>query len=102
MSRTEGNVVMDQVLDAYLQDSQYEEVRKFNHEPQTFDFEKHTQDSIQRFRSKQEAYKRQEKEDEQNKGKTLGPQKHSKTGMPQIPGSMEHFILDEINKKIKK
>ena len=33
MSRIEGATVMEQVLSSYLIDSEYETVRKFNHEP---------------------------------------------------------------------
>ena len=68
MTQEEGRVVMEQVLDSYLIDSQYEQVRAFNHTPQSFDFEKHTQESIQRFREKQSAMREAEarlREDEQ-------------------------------------
>jgi len=42
MSRNEGATIMEQVLQSYLHDSEYETVRKFNFEPQSFDFEAHT------------------------------------------------------------
>jgi hypothetical protein len=32
----------------------------------------------------------------------LGPQTHSKLNMPKVPGSSEHFIMDEINKIVKR
>ena len=41
---------MSQVLDSYLIDHQYEKVRQFNDEPNSFDFDKHTQESIANFR----------------------------------------------------
>ncbi len=50
MTRLEGATVMEQVLNSYLVDSEYETVRQFNHAPQTFDFEAHTLNSIARFR----------------------------------------------------
>ena len=37
---------MNQVLDSYLNESQYEQVKAFNHTPQQFDFEAYTQASI--------------------------------------------------------
>ena len=33
MSRNEGAAIMEQVLKSYLLDTEYETVRKFNHEP---------------------------------------------------------------------
>ena len=42
------------------------------------------------------------KADEEKKAISLGPQSHSKPSMPMIPGSSEHFILDEINKQVKR
>ncbi len=46
MSRLEGAAVMEQVLQSYLMDSEYEIVRKFNFEPNSFDFESYTKRSI--------------------------------------------------------
>ena len=44
---------MTQVLDSYLIDSEYEKVRRFNDEPNSFDFVAHTNESITNFRNKQ-------------------------------------------------
>ena len=45
---------MEMLLDSYLMDSEYEKVRQFNHEPGSFDFERHTQESIAKFQVKHE------------------------------------------------
>jgi len=102
MTRSEGTAVMQQVLDSYLVDHEYETVRKFNHEPQSFDFEDHTTKSIERFRVIHTPLKKAEDaKKEAGKSKLiLGPQSHSKPAMPMVPGG-EVFILDEVN-KIKK
>ena len=95
---------MSQVLDSYLIDHQYEKVRQFNDDPHTFDYERHTQESINNFRQKQKIMKdlaAKKEEDTKKKPVSLGPQKHSKPGMP-LPGSSEHFILDEIEKNVKR
>ena len=41
---------MDMLLDSYLIEEEFEKVRQFNHSPGEFDFEKHTQESITKFR----------------------------------------------------
>ena len=50
MSQDEGGAVMDMLLDSYLNEEEFEKVRRFNHSPNEFDFEKHTQESIAKFR----------------------------------------------------
>ena len=52
MTKEEGSVVMSQFLDSYLIDHEYEKVRKFNDEPNSFDFEEYTRDRIANFRHK--------------------------------------------------
>ena len=102
MSQQEGEIVMSQILDSYLIDHQYEKVRQFNDEPNLFDFEGHTKDMITQFRQKQKLMKElAEKADQEKAAVSLGPQKHSRPGMP-LPGSSNHFILDEINQNIKR
>ena len=41
---------MDMILDSYLREEEFEKVRQFNHSPGEFDYEKHTQESIAKFR----------------------------------------------------
>ena len=41
MTQDEGAAVMEQVLESYLVDSEFEKVRQFNHSPGQFDFERH-------------------------------------------------------------
>ena len=95
MTQDEGAVVMNQLLDSYLIDSEYEKVRQFNHDPHRFDFVKHTEEALRMFQSKLDQRKSERKLQAQ---KTLGPQKHSKPGSAMIPGQTEHFIIDEIKK----
>ena len=45
---------MEQILDSYLVESEFEKVRQFNHSPGQFDFEKHIRDSIVSFKAKHE------------------------------------------------
>ena len=52
MTQDEGGTVMEMLLDSYLVDSEYEKVRKFNHQPGEFDFNRHTEESIQKFHTK--------------------------------------------------
>ena len=40
---------MMNLIDGYLLESEYEVVRKFNHEPNSFNYETYIQDSLQRF-----------------------------------------------------
>ena len=46
LSRMEGQVVMEQLLDCYLDATLYEKVRQFNHEPGKFDHEQWIKESI--------------------------------------------------------
>ena len=93
---------MAQLLDSYLIDHQYEKVRQFNDEPGQFDFEAHTTERISDFRNKQKLMREiAEKNKEEKAAISIGAQKHSKPGMP-LPGSSNHFILDEINQNIKR
>ena len=72
MSRLEGATIMEQVLQSYLVDSEYETVRQFNHEPSSFDFETYTKRSIQRFRQIHQELVDREKAIEQQKGEAHG------------------------------
>ena len=93
MTQDEGATVMDQLLDSYLIDSEYEKVRQFNHSPAYFDFEKHTRDSMISFKTKLKKVKAERTEDAHL---FLGPQKHSKPHRPMLPGQGNRFFLDEI------
>ena len=86
---------MDMILDSYLNEEEFEKVRQFNHSPGQFDFEKHTQESITKFRDLLKLRKAKRTIEAQQ---SLGPQKHSKPGSPMIPGQTEHFVIDEIKK----
>eukprot|EP00354_Favella_ehrenbergii_P002502 CAMPEP_0170460016 /NCGR_PEP_ID=MMETSP0123-20130129/6520_1 /TAXON_ID=182087 /ORGANISM="Favella ehrenbergii, Strain Fehren 1" /LENGTH=77 /DNA_ID=CAMNT_0010724811 /DNA_START=309 /DNA_END=542 /DNA_ORIENTATION=- len=54
MTQDEGGAVMEMVLDSFLVDSEYEKVRQFNHEPGTFDFARHIDESLPKFKAKLE------------------------------------------------
>ena len=49
LNEDEGKTIMTMLMDKYLQDSQYETIRKFNHEPATFDHESYIRDSLLSF-----------------------------------------------------
>ena len=42
--------MMNVMLNTYLVDQFYENVRKFNHEPNQFNYEKHVEDGVLEFR----------------------------------------------------
>lgn len=50
MTKDEGQTMMNVMLNTYLVDQFYETVRKFNHEPNQFNYEKHVEDGILEFR----------------------------------------------------
>ena len=52
LTQDEGGTVMEMLLDSYLVDSEFEKVRQFNHSPAEFDFDRHTQESVQKFKAK--------------------------------------------------
>ena len=49
LSEDEGQTIMERLLNSYLRDSEYETIRKFNQEPDKFNYEKHIQDSLVEF-----------------------------------------------------
>ena len=79
---------MTQVLDAYLIDHQYEQVRRFNDEPNTFDYEQYTKDSIATFRNKQKKIREEAEENKTADEKPplfLGLQEHNKSSSLGLP-----------------
>lgn len=50
MTKDEGQTMLNVMLNTYLVDHFYENVRKFNHEPNQFNYEKHVEDGILEFR----------------------------------------------------
>jgi len=50
MTKDEGQTMLNVMLNTYLVDHFYENVRKFNHEPNQFNYEKHVEDGIMEFR----------------------------------------------------
>lgn len=86
-------------MDMYLVNDLYDKVWEFNHKPDTFDHAKFMSESIERFRAKQKDLEEQEEKDK-NPKIALGPQSHSKTNKPMLPGQTEYFILDEIKRRI--
>lgn len=38
LSKVEGQVILNQIMDAYMIDENLEMVKQFNHEPQKFDY----------------------------------------------------------------
>ena len=97
MTQDEGGVVMEMLLDSYLQDSEFEKVRQFNHAPNSFDIEKHTQESIEIFHAKM---KKRLAERTVDASKSVGAQKHSKPNRPMLVNQKEHFVIDEIKKQV--
>ena len=51
LTQADGNWVLKELLDSYLIESRFEEVKKFNHDPNNFEFEKYIEESVQRFRA---------------------------------------------------
>ena len=49
LSEDEGFVLMNQLLDGYLHDTNFETIKKFNHEPDTFDYTEYMNGAIQEF-----------------------------------------------------
>jgi ATP11 protein len=49
LNKDEGQAVLNTVLNAYLVESCFEHVRKFNHEPAQFNYEEYTQRALQDF-----------------------------------------------------
>lgn len=41
LSEDEGQTIMERLLNSYLKDSEYETIRKFNQEPDKFNYEKY-------------------------------------------------------------
>jgi len=41
LDEDEGHVLMTQLLNGYLRDTEYETIKMFNHEPNSFDYEQH-------------------------------------------------------------
>jgi len=103
MSKAEGTVILNQIMDAYMIDENLERVRQFNHEPQKFDYQAHTDRSIADFRAKQalvdKAFASLAAE---GKGPQtlMGAQSHSKANRPMIPGGGA-FIQQDIDKYSK-
>ena len=79
LSRDEGQVIMEQLMDIYLDATLYEKVRQFNNEPQKFDHEAWIKESIHRFRQKQKEI--DAKTMLESEAVKLGPQSHSKVDM---------------------
>ena len=76
------------MLDAYLIDHQYEQVRRFNDEPNTFDYEQYTKDSIATFRNKQKKIREEAEKNKTEDGKPplfLGLQEHNKSSSLGLP-----------------
>lgn len=49
LNEDEGKTLMKRMLDTYLIESQFELVRRFNHEPNRFDYERYIKDELERF-----------------------------------------------------
>ena len=50
LDEDEGKTLLTRLLESYLIDSEFETVRKFNHEPAAFDFNIYIQEELARFR----------------------------------------------------
>lgn len=51
LNEDEGKALMTILLNSYLRDSQYEVVRAFNHEPESFKYEEYIQNALSEFNS---------------------------------------------------
>lgn len=49
MNKDEAQAMLNTLLNSYLVDHFFDRVRKFNHEPNQFNFEQYTQDAIGEF-----------------------------------------------------
>tara|TARA_B110000285_G_C14883691_1_gene495145 strand:- start:150 stop:623 length:474 start_codon:yes stop_codon:yes gene_type:complete len=49
LSEDEGQTIMEKLLNSYLRDSEYETIRKFNQEPDKFDYEEYIKQSLAEF-----------------------------------------------------
>ena len=45
----EGHTIMTSILNLYLRDSGYETIRKFNHEPNSFNYEEYIKEALDDF-----------------------------------------------------
>ena len=45
LSEDEGKTIMQKLLNSYLRDSEYETIKKFNHDPSNFDYEQYIKDA---------------------------------------------------------
>ena len=52
---------------------------------------------MQKFKAK---YEQRTAERTHRAQESLGPQKHSKPGSQMIPGQTEHFVIDEIKRRV--
>lgn len=50
ITKAEGQAVLNLLMNHYLIDSQFEIVRQFNHEPNSFNIDHHTQNGLQMFK----------------------------------------------------
>ncbi|CDW90570.1 atp11 protein [Stylonychia lemnae] len=50
LNKNEAKTVLEKLLNSYLIDSQFETIKQFNHQPQQFNYENYTQESLQDFR----------------------------------------------------
>lgn len=46
MTRMEGQIIMEQVFDSYLDETTYNKVRQFNHQPGSFDYQSWIDEAI--------------------------------------------------------
>ena len=45
----EGHTIMTKLLNSYLRDSDYETIRRFNHQPNTFKYEEYIKEALDDF-----------------------------------------------------
>lgn len=49
LSEDEGHTIMQKLLNSYLRDSEYETIKKFNNEPDKFDYETYIKEALVEF-----------------------------------------------------
>ena len=73
LDEDEGHTIMTTLLNGYLRESGYEEIRRFNHEPNLFKYEEYIKEALDEFAQTKSHYKK-------NKGPKVVLEKIKKYG----------------------
>jgi len=58
LDEDEGHTIMTTLLNGYLRDTGYENIRRFNHEPNTFKYEEYIKEALDEFAQTKSHYKK--------------------------------------------